>query len=201
MKTISAMYDTMAQAQATVTELLAQGIPNSDINLVANASDAEYAANFTEGNKIHEAGETVTEAGAAVGGIGGLVVGLSFFMIPGIGPVLAAGGLLASLIAGTSLGALAGGAVSVLVELGIASEQAGTYAEGIRRGGALLVVKSSEAVADQAEAVIKRHQPINVEERALSWKQRGWATYDPQAAPYTREQVEAERRSLLSARL
>lgn len=201
MKTLSAMYDTMAQAQASVTDLLARGVPNSDINLVANASDAEYAANFTEGNKIHEAGETVTEAGAAVGGIGGLVVGLSFFMVPGVGPVLAAGGLLASLITGTSLGALAGGAVSVLVELGIASEQAGPYAEGIRRGGALLVVNTPDELVEQAEAVLKQHRPVNIEERTISWKQRGWATYDPQAAPYTREEIEAERRSLLSARV
>lgn len=61
--------------------------------------------------------------GAALGGLGGFLVGLGALAIPGIGPVLAAGPIAAAL-AGVGLGAAAGGVIGALTELGIPEDDA-----------------------------------------------------------------------------
>lgn len=193
MKTVSALFETLGQAQRCISDLSAAGFLPADINLVANASEADYTGHFNEAGKMHDVTENVTEAGAAIGGLGGLVVGLSFFFIPGVGPVLAAGGLLASLISGAGLGSLAGGVLGTIAGLGVPQEDAHTYAEGIRRGGSLVVVQSSEDRADAARAILTQNHPIDVSSRASRWRDNGWQNYDETAPPLTREQIAAER--------
>jgi len=193
MKTVSALFETVSEAQRSIAGLTKAGFLPADINLVANAGDADYAGHFNEAGKMHDVTEHVTEAGTAIGGLGGLVVGLSFFFIPGVGPVLAAGGLLASLISGAGIGSLAGGVLGTIAGLGVPQDDAHTYAEGIRRGGSLVVVQTTEERADAAQAILSQNHPIDVSTRANRWRESGWQNYDESAPPLTREQIEAER--------
>ncbi len=199
MRTVSALFDTLAQAQDCIADLNRAGFDPRDLNLVSNAGESEFAARFNEGGQMHDLTEGVTEAATAVGGLGGLVVGLSLFFVPGVGPVLAAGGLLTSLVTGVGLGALAGGVLGTLAGLGISQDQSDTYAEGIRRGGSLVVVQAQEDRISQIKEILNRHHPVDLANRSLRWKTNGWERYDESAPPLTPQQLAAERQSLQPA--
>ena len=70
-----------------------------------------------------------------------------------------------------------------LVDLGVPYEEAHAYAEGVRRGGALVVVESSDERADRGMAILQRLHPVNIHERSAQWQQEGWTGADVTAKP------------------
>jgi len=201
---IVALYDDLSTAQQVVRELRDAGIPSADISLVAQDAAGEYGKYLTKTTtKVKDSTADGVDKGAGVGalvgGLGGLLVGLGALAIPGIGPVLAAGPLATAVaaIVGAGVGAAAGGAVGGiiggLVDLGIPEEQAHYYAEGIRRGGVLVTVRTNDGDTDKAHAIMDRYNPVNIEERAAAWRQEGWKGYDIKAKPYTAAQITQER--------
>jgi hypothetical protein len=112
--------------------------------------------------------------------------------IPGIGPILAAGPIAAAL-AGGGAGAVAGGLIGGLTDLGVSETHAEYYAEAVRRGGALVTVRADDSRADEAERIIRRHGAYDIEDRVLQWKSQGWAGYNPNAQPFTFEEIERDR--------
>ena len=105
-QTVTALYDTYDSAVSAVNALEASGIPHSDISIVSNNVDNRY--NKDRSNAAEDAGKGAG-IGAAVGGVGGLLTGLGLLAIPGVGPVVAAGWLVAT-AAGAVTGAVVGGA-------------------------------------------------------------------------------------------
>jgi len=198
-KTIVALYDDPNHAQMAVKELVDKGIPRDQISLMANNSRGEFgdmAPRTTTGQPMESTGTTEGAGvgagiGAAMGGIGGVLVGLGALVIPGIGPVLAAGPLAAAIggVAGAGAGAVAGGAagglLGALTDIGVNDEQAGYYAEGIRRGGTLITVQTEDHRASQAVDVMNQHEPVDVRSRASEWRSAGWTRFDPTSGPYT----------------
>jgi hypothetical protein len=95
--------------------------------------------------------------GTAIGGLGGLLAGLTVITIPGFGPIITAGTLITTLgatAAGAGIGAATGGIVGALKGTGISEEDAHVYAENIRRGGLLLTVEVEEKLATQVFEVL-----------------------------------------------
>jgi len=127
-------------------------------------------------------------SGAIMGGIAGLLVGLGALAIPGIGPAIAAGTLATTLgttAAGAGLGALTGGLIGALVAAGIPEDEANVYAEGIRRGGTLLMVNAdNEMEANRAVEIMRRHHVVDINRRRQEFMQSGWSKFDQNAAPY-----------------
>jgi uncharacterized membrane protein len=140
MPTITRIYDTYDHARAVFDELRRNGFMDAEISLVANKSTSERFGN------VKDASGTATgaEVGAAVGGGAGLLAGLGVIAIPGIGPVVAAGWLAATLL-GAVAGAASGGLIGALTDTGLSEEDAGVYAETVRRGGTMVVVKNADA--------------------------------------------------------
>src|SRR4029434_4935296 len=68
-----------------------------------------------------------------------------------------------------------------LVDLGVPHEEAHAYAEGVHRGGALVVVESSDERAERGMAILQRLHPVNIHERTAQWRQEGWTGYDATA--------------------
>ena len=141
-----------------------------------------------------EAAATGAGVGAAAGGLAGLLVGLGALAIPGIGPVLAAGPLVAAL-GGAGMGAVAGGIIGSLTEAGIAEQDANFYAEGVRRGGTLLTVYTTDEMADRVAGVMNQFGPVDVKQRAEEWRQANWDTFDEGAEPFAfdRDRIENDR--------
>lgn len=208
-KTIVGLFDSMDQAYKAVQELRDLGLSNSDISLVAQDATGDYGRMLSKSgvdvrNKEGDATATGAGIGAVLGGLTGLLVGLGALAIPGIGPVLAAGPLGTALggLIGAGVGAVgggvAGGLLGALVDMGVPEEQAQYYAEGVRRGGALVTVSVPDNMADRVRAVFDRNQAVDVEQRAATWRQSGWKGYDPTSQPYTAEQVARERQTYAS---
>jgi hypothetical protein len=176
--TIARLYDNHADAIGVVRELQRTGVPESDISVLTRDNRASGAA-------------TGAEIGAAVGGLAGLLTGLGLVAIPGIGPVVA-GGWLAATAAGAAAGGLAGGALGVLSEAGVTDEDAHAFAECLRRGATLVTARVPDVDRSRFESILNR-SAINVEVRVAAYRKEGWSSYDPNAAPYTPEQIQRER--------
>jgi hydrogenase maturation factor len=63
------------------------------------------------------------------------------------------------------LGAAAGGLVGALTALGVPAEEAEYYAEGIRRGSVLIMVRTDDVMAENAMSILNRHNPIDLHAR------------------------------------
>lgn len=200
LKTIVGLYDNLGDARDAVQELSTAGIASDNVNLVANASAEEYGRYFNDKGAYHSpaAADTTSNlatgagAGAVLGAIGGLVMGLTLITIPGFGPVIAAGPL-ASAVAGAGVGAVVGGLLGGLTSIGVQDQDAGYYAEGVRRGGSLVVVKTDSMMQDRITQVLEKHHPVDVEQRVSSWRKAGFNSYDPKAPAYDTQQIAQER--------
>ncbi|MFC7540541.1 hypothetical protein ACFQU2_15130 [Siccirubricoccus deserti] len=117
-----------------------------------------------------------------VGGGAGLLAGIGALAIPGLGPIVAAGWLVAALT-GAGVGAAAGGLLGALTEAGVGDEHAHVYAEGVRRGGNLVTLRTDDSRATEAEAILARHNAVDAEERGASYRSGGWTGYDEAATP------------------
>lgn len=159
MRTVSQMYSTYAEAARVVNALEAAGISSSDITLLSGEKGAGASGTTTgatSGNP-EQGAETGAGTGATVGtvigGGAGLLAGIGSLAIPGVGPIVAAGWLIATLT-GAGIGAAAGGIVGALTGAGVSEADAKTYAEGIGKGGTLVSVRVQEAQAGRAEAIL-----------------------------------------------
>jgi len=194
--TISRLYDSYAQGQRAVTELEAAGIAHPDISIVANNAD------YTSTTKVDRDGDGVDDRaeaagtgagiGAGVGGTVGLLTGLGLLAIPGVGPVVAAGWLAAT-AAGAAAGAAGGGIIGGLTQAGVSNDDAGVYAEGIRRGGTLVSARVADADRARYEAILDRSS-VNIQDRGAAYRKGGWSKFDPASKPYNHDDIAKERK-------
>lgn len=180
---LSRLYDTNTEAQRVVDDLKNAGIPSDDVSLIANSGDgSEDTTDAAEGASVGAG------LGAAVGGGAGLLAGLGIMAIPGVGPIVAAGWMAATLtglVAGAAAGAAAGGMVGALTDSGLDERDAHVYAESIRRGGSMVIVKTGEMNRGVAEAVLDRHASVPVADRRSTYEAEGWDGFDEKRGPYT----------------
>jgi hypothetical protein len=123
--------------------------------------------------------------------VAGLLAGLGIMAIPGVGPVVAAGWLVSTL-AGAAAGGAAGGVIGALTQAGIRNEDADIYAEGLRRGGAVVSARIPDRDAARLQAIMD-NSAVNIGERAAAYRRAGWQSFNPKATPYTAEQIRKER--------
>ena len=134
--------------------------------------DEEVAGIYHGSAKLGAATGALAGAGtgAVVGGSLGVLAGAVGLFIPGVGPVLGMGPMLATILSGAGIGAVAGGLSGALVNAGVPEVDAGFYAEGVRRGGTLVtVVADDQGAADRAADVLDRAGAYDVNERAATW--------------------------------
>jgi hypothetical protein len=185
-RTIARLFNTHEEALAAIDDLEKIGVPHSHVSLISNNSESWYDNYAARG-----AGK-----GAAVGGlIGGgasILASLSMLAVPGFGPVLVAGWL-ASTVAGATLGAMTGGLLGVVKEATETEEEAQIFAEGVRRGGSLVSVRTDVTHAGQVEEILNRHGSVDAASRGMEYRERGWDGFDETAPAYSREDIAEER--------
>ena len=196
---ISRLYNSHHEARAIVRELEAAGVDHGDISIIASNADNSYdekTKTFPDrdldgtDDRVEAAGAGAG-LGAAAGGAAGALAGLGLIAIPGVGPIVAAGWLAATLT-GAAAGAATGGVLGALTQAGVSAEDAEVYAEALRRGGALVSVRVDDGDAARLQAIMDR-SAIRTGDRAAAYRAAGWKSFDPDAAPYSAEQVRNER--------
>jgi hypothetical protein len=204
-QTITRLFDNYSDAEAAVAELQRMGVPERDISLMARNSGGEHDHRLGDSSqaKRDTAGEEAAEdagkgagLGGVIGGGAGLLAGLGMLAIPGLGPVVAAGWLAstaAGALAGAVIGAAGGGVMGALTHAGVPHEDAQVYAEGVRRGGTLVSVKTDDDRAAQVHAAFDRFGGADAAARGQAYRQGGWTQYQEDAEPYTVEEAELER--------
>ncbi len=197
-RTITHLYDAYDDATQAVRMLEEEGIPHSDISIVGRNRDAADAAGVPVGaaGDPADAGReivTTTEStgsgagagasvGTVVGGGLGLLAGIGALAIPGVGPVVAAGWLVAT-ITGAGIGAGAGGLLGSLIGAGHSEREAHIYAEGVRRGGTLVSVRVDDAEAVRVESLLNGTGRVDIAERGAEYRAAGWDRFDETRPP------------------
>jgi hypothetical protein len=155
MKTIVGMFETRTEAEDAIRALQESGFPTDAIGVVM--AEAGELAGVTANAGAHD----LTAAGAGVGVLSGAGVGTlvgialvgSHFVLPGIGPVLIGGPLIAAL-AGAGIGAASGGIIGALIGAGIPSSEAEHYARGLHEGRILVSVHVNDRDEIRARQVM-----------------------------------------------
>lgn len=194
---ISRLYDDYSDAQKAVRGLESAGVPHSDISIVANNSNNWFNADKKldrDGDGVDDRAEgagTGAGIGAGVGGAAGLLAGLGLLAIPGLGPVVAAGWMLATGV-GSAAGAAAGGIIGALTEAGVSKEEAPLYAEGVRRGGTLVSARVPDGDRTRLETILNQ-SAVDLRNRSEAWQSSGWISFDPASKPYDANEIRKER--------
>jgi hypothetical protein len=199
--TISRLYNNHEDARAAVRALEDAGVAHGDISILASNADDWYSPD-REGDTYPdrdldgrddraEAAGAGAGVGATVGGAAGLLAGLGIIAIPGVGPVVAAGWLVATL-AGAAAGGATGSIIGALTQAGVGKDEAEVYAEGLRRGGAVVSARVKDSEGPRLQALMDR-EAVDVAERRAAYRQGGWKSFDPGQRPYTADQIRRER--------
>lgn len=149
------IYATPATAEAAVDHLISRGFTNSSISVLLPDDESTRAFAHEKSTKAPEGTATGATTGGVVGGTLGLLAGIGALAIPGVGPLIAAGPIMATL-AGVGVGGAVGGIVGALVGMGIPEYEAKRYEGAVKDGGTLLSVHcdTSEQI-DAAKASLK----------------------------------------------
>jgi hypothetical protein len=133
------IFRTRGQAENAVDRLVAAGFRTEDISVLLpeNVGTKDFA--HEKNTKAPEGATAGVVAGGVVGGTLGLLAGIGALAIPGLGPFIAAGPIMAAL-AGAGAGGAVGGVVGALVGMGIPEYEAKRYEGRIKEGGILMSV-------------------------------------------------------------
>ncbi|MBD8038560.1 general stress protein [Solibacillus sp. A46] len=132
-------YDTEQEAVAAIEDLKRQGYRSEDISIISKSKTNIDNVSTETGADVAGGAAAGLATGGALGGIGGILLGLGALAIPGVGPIVAAGPIatgLTGLAAGGSIGGLAG----AFVGMGISAEEAERYDEEFKAGKILVIV-------------------------------------------------------------
>ncbi len=156
-KTVMGLVGNTLTAEAVVEQLQRSGFGTNDISVLVpdKAGTRDFA--HEKNTKAPEGAVAGVGAGGAIGGTLGLLAGIGALAIPGLGPFIAAGPIMAAL-GGAAAGAAVGGIAGALVGLGIPEIEAKQY-EGKIRGGNILLSIHVEDSHEQARArkVLESH--------------------------------------------
>ncbi|HYZ72996.1 MAG TPA: hypothetical protein VE641_07945 [Chthoniobacterales bacterium] len=132
------------QAEAIVERLRSAGFSENDISVLF--ADREGTRDFAhkKATKMPEGATLGAGTGGAVGGTIGLLAGIGALAIPGLGPFIAAGPIMAAL-SGGAIGAGIGGLTGALVGLGIPEYEAKRYEGKVKEGSILISVHSEDS--------------------------------------------------------
>jgi tetrahydromethanopterin S-methyltransferase subunit C len=133
------IYNDLTKAESAVDHLLGAGFSSSDVSVLVADSESTRDFAHRKATKAPEGTATGATAGGLLGGALGLLAGVGALAIPGLGPFIAAGPIMATL-AGLGAGGVVGGFVGAMVGMGIPEYEAKRYEGHVKNGGVLLSV-------------------------------------------------------------
>jgi hypothetical protein len=133
------IYSSGEHAERAVDSLIAAGYPSSSISVLLPDSGSTKDFAHQKDTKAPEGTTAGVTTGGVIGGTLGVLAGIGALAIPGVGPLIAAGPIMAGL-AGLGVGGAVGGLVGALVGMGIPEYEAKRYEGHVKNGGTLLSV-------------------------------------------------------------
>ncbi len=149
-KSIVGIAKTETDVETVIDDLQASGIASADMSVLMPDSGGVPDTGTVKATKAPEGATAGAVTGGVTGGTLGLLAGIGALAIPGVGPFIAAGPLMAAL-SGVAIGATAGGVVGALVGMGIPELEAKVYEDRIKNGGYLVAVHVSDS--DQQKVI------------------------------------------------
>jgi len=155
-----AVYNTHAQAEEAIKRLQKEGVDMQRLSIVRKDyhTQEQVVGYYNAGNRM----ETWGKAGAFWGGIWGVLFGSAFFLVPGVGPVLVGGPLVAMIIAGLEGAVVVGGFSALgaaLASIGIPQDSIVQYQTELKAGKFLLVAHGTPGQVHHAEALLAHARP------------------------------------------
>lgn len=148
------LFSNLTTAEQAVNQLRSSGFTTEEINIISKNNEQTRYTNETVDDSIVDG----TMTGGAIGGIGGLLMSAGALAIPGIGPIIAAGPL-----AATISGAVSGGIAGGLIDWGIPTEKSEEYSNHVSAGSTLAVIKTLENKVPQAVQILTATGATNIE--------------------------------------
>ncbi|ANY72489.1 hypothetical protein BBD41_07760 [Paenibacillus ihbetae] len=148
------------EATRAIEDLKAQGFRTDEISVIAKDRGESSAIEEETGTKAPEGLASGAATGGVLGGVTGLLAGLGALAIPGIGPIVAAGPIAATLT-GAAVGAGAGGLVGGLIGLGIPEDQAKEYGSYVDDGHILVMVDADESRGGKVYDIFRSNSALN----------------------------------------
>ena len=146
---------THSQAEQIVENLQAAGFPASEISILLPDNEGKHDIGHVKATKAPEGATTGAATGGVTGGVLGLLAGVGALAIPGVGPFIAAGPIMAAL-SGAAIGATTGGIVGGLIGLGIPEIEAKRYEGKLKSGNYLIAVHAEDGdQKDRAKDIFK----------------------------------------------
>jgi hypothetical protein len=147
------IFSTKEQVETAVEEMRHEGFRNADISVLFPFNEGTKDFALEKGTKAPEGATAGATSGAVIGGVLGWLAGIGMLAIPGLGPFIAAGPLMA-LLGGVGVGAAVGGLTGALIGMGIPEYVATRYEGRIKSGCILLSVHADDSKWIQKAKII-----------------------------------------------
>ena len=135
---------THSQAEQIVQGLQTSGFPSEEISILLPDTEGKHDIGHVKASKAPEGATTGAATGGVTGGVIGLLAGIGALAIPGVGPLIAAGPIMAAL-SGAAIGGATGGLIGALVGMGIPEFEAKRYEGKLREGNILISVHTEDS--------------------------------------------------------
>ena len=146
---------TRVQTEEIIDRLHLAGFDHAEISVLMPETDSRHDIGHVKATKAPEGTATGAASGGVAGGVIGLLAGIGALAIPGVGPLIAAGPIMAAL-GGAAVGAAAGGVVGGLIGLGIPELEAKVYEGKLKNGNYLISVHAHDSTqVDRAKEIYK----------------------------------------------
>src|SRR4029450_2229795 len=183
-KSVFCLSDNESQTERIVEQLKTAGFSNNDISVLFPDKTGTRDFAHEQHTKAAEGAATGAGTGGGVGGALGWLVGIGALAIPGLGPFIAAGPIMAAL-SGAAAGAALGGLTGALIGLGIPEYEAKRYEGKIKAGNILISVHADDSTErDRAKTIFEE---AGAEDISYTEEARVEAGEDRRPGHYSRE--------------
>ncbi|HEX2910596.1 MAG TPA: general stress protein [Chloroflexia bacterium] len=160
--TVVAVFDDVANAERAINDLKVSGFTPESISVVTKDRTTQRDLNEATGNQAGQGALVGSLGGGTLGAVIGWLLAGGTALIPGIGPVVAAG-IFGATVGGALIGGTLGGITGALAGAGVPEEEAGEYEEHVRSGRTLLTVSAANGqLLEAAMDVFNRNGATNV---------------------------------------
>jgi hypothetical protein len=182
------IYRNRSMVDAAVEDLKDAGFRSEDISVLFPDTQGTKEFAIEKETKAPEGATAGAGTGAVIGGALGWLTGIGLLAIPGLGPFIAAGPIVAAL-AGVGAGGVVGGIAGALIGMGIPEYEANRYEGRIKTGGILLSVHADDRDwKDKAKNILQRTGADDI-----GYKGEAKADYDKGDRPYHKKTKEQDR--------